>query len=811
MQQSAAPTDRPRHNVLVVDDQPVNIQVLYQALAADHRVLKAGSGAEALRVCRTHRPDLVLLDIVMPGMDGFEVCRQLKNDAATRDIPVIFVTAHDDASHETLGLELGAVDFIVKPVNAAVVRARVNTHLGFARSASLLAATLEASADGILVTDLAGAISSMNRAFIQMWNLPPELLGSASDAAVFDCMRAQLLDPELHATEWARTLPRSEPIVPFKALELAGNRHVERYATPLHINGSLRGQVFSFRDVTQRQRAADELVRLNESLESRILQRTEELEQATHQAQAANRAKSDFLSNMSHEIRTPMNAVIGLACLALKADPNPKQRDCLEKIHRSGLHLLGLVNDILDISKIEAGKFVLEAADFQLASVFENVSCLSVDAAKAKGLTLAFEIDPSLSRALRGDALRLGQVVLNYVGNAIKFTRHGQVRVTATTQQRFDAESLIRIEVQDSGIGLSEAQIGQLFQPFQQVDASSTRNHGGTGLGLAICKQLAELMGGEAGVHSRPGQGSVFWFTARMRFGSPVLAEVPSAPALVPIRDAREVIFGARVLLVEDNRVNQEVACGLLEDAGVVVGIANHGQEALDQLRIDRFDCVLMDVQMPVMDGLQATRLIRADPVFAGLPVLAMTANARTEDRARCIAAGMNDFLTKPVLPDRLYGALAHWLTRRGGAAVREHGGNGAMQPSSEACVALPAPAAATAPGDPGVIDLSILSRAVGGDPDKLRRYRALFVDGLPESMAELEAALGQGDQSALADLGHRMKSSARMVGALGLADLCGSLEELRHGARLGEARAVVEKITHWMARLSADNSATPA
>ena len=811
MPPSTAPTDRPPHTVLVVDDQPVNIQVLYQALAAEHRVLKAGGGAEALRVCRTHRPDLVLLDVVMPGIDGFEVCRQLKADEATRDIPVIFVTAHDDASHETLGLELGAVDFIVKPVNAAVVRARVKTHLGFARSASLLAATLEASADGILVTDLSGGISSMNRAFIHMWNLPPERLGSASHAAVFDLMRAQLLDPAGHGAEWTQTLPRGEPIVAFKALELTGNRHVERYATPLHINGSLRGQVFSFRDVTQRQRAAEALVRLNASLESRILQRTEELEQATHRAQAANQAKSDFLSNMSHEIRTPMNAVIGLAYLALKADPNPKQRACLEQIHGSGLHLLGLVNDILDISKIEAGKFVLEETDFKLSSVFDSVARLSADAAKAKGLTLTFEIDPSLSRAVRGDALRLGQVLLNYVGNAVKFTPQGGVRVAAKTQQRFKSESLIRIEVQDSGIGLTDAQIGQLFQPFHQVDASTTRAHGGTGLGLAVCKQLTELMGGEVGVNSRPGQGSLFWFTARVRFGSPVLAEVASAPDLAPTRSPRDVIRGARILLVEDNVVNQAVACGLLEDAGATVGIASDGQEALDQLRIDRFDCVLMDVQMPVMDGLQATRLIRADPGLAELPVLAMTANARSEDRARCLDAGMNEFLTKPVLPDRLYAALAHWLMRRAGAADRKHGGEGATPLSGAAYVARPASAAASPAGDPGVIDWSILSRSVGADPDKIRRYRTLFVDGLPESIAELESALGQGDQFALADLGHRMKSSARMVGALGLADLCESLEALRHGAKLGEARVVVNNIRRLMARISADTTATPA
>jgi signal transduction histidine kinase len=237
---------------------------------------------------------------------------------------------------------------------------------------------------------------------------------------------------------------------------------------------------------------------VNESLESRILARTRALQDATHLAHAGSRAKSDFLSNMSHEIRTPMNAVIGLAFLALKTDPDPRQRDYLEKIHRSGQHLLSLVNDILDFSKIES--------------------------AKAKGLSLSFEIDPSLSRALRGDPLRLGQVLLNYVGNAIKFTPKGSVRVRASMQQRMESGCLIRVEVEDSGIGLTEAQIAQLFQSFHQVDATTTRQYGGTGLGLAVCKQLAELMGGAVGVRSQPGTGSVFWFTSRVRFGRPATA-----------------------------------------------------------------------------------------------------------------------------------------------------------------------------------------------------------------------------------------------------------------------------------------------
>jgi len=773
------PTASPQPCLLVVDDQPLNIQVLHQAFAADHRVMKALDGAAALDLCRrSHsRPDLILLDVVMPGIDGFEVCRQLKADPLTRDIPVIFVTAHDDVDHETHGLELGAVDFIVKPINVAVVRARVKTHLGFARSNSLLAATLQASSDGILSTDLAGGISSMNQAFAQMWRLPDTLTEAASCETLFACMRGQLSDPASGAFDGTPAAARHEPGDGPQVLELVGNRQVEREVVPLHVNGNLRGQVFIFREVTERRRAADALQRLNGSLESRILARTQELQDAMQGAQAASRAKSDFLSNMSHEIRTPMNAVIGLAFLALKTDPHPKQRAYLEKIQRSGQHLLNLVNDILDFSKIESGKLVLDETDFKLSTVFDSISSVSAESAKAKGLGLRFEIDPSLSRALCGDPLRLGQVLLNYVGNAIKFTPRGEVRVRATTEARFDAECLIRIEVEDSGIGLTEAQMAQLFQSFQQVDTSTTRDHGGTGLGLAVCKQLAELMGGRVGVHSRPGQGSVFWFTSRVRFGAPEVGGLAAAAPALPLGAPRDRLRGARVLLVEDNLLNQEVASGLLEDAGVTVTIAQHGQEALAHLAQGRFDCVLMDLQMPVMDGLQATRLIRADASLAGLPVLAMTANARSEDRARCLEAGMNDFVTKPVLPDRLYAVLAEWLAPR-----------------------------CAAPGcDPDIIDLSLLARQVGGNAQKVNRYGRLFVEALPESLAELQAALAQGQLPMLADLGHRMKSSARMVGALGLATLCESLEDFREGGALADAQCIVDRFPHLMARISAD------
>ena len=787
----------PRPTLLLVDDQPANIQVLYQSLVADYRVLMSTTGAQALALCRAQLPDLVLLDVVMPGMDGHDVCRALKADVATRDIPVIFVTARDDAEQETLALALGAVDFIAKPVNAAVVRARVRTHLGLARSNALLAATQAASVEGTLVADQDGGISHMNAAFTRMWSVPDTLTSEGAHTGVLAWMRDQAADADLYDRRWAAALhlPASEDA--FDAIELKGDRHLERRCRAYRINASLGGHVFSFREVTERRRTAAQLEALNETLELRILERTSELELATRQAQAASHAKSEFLSNMSHEIRTPINGVVGLAHLALAGDLGPALRDKLQKIRDAGLHLLGIVTDILDFSKIEAGKVAIEDIDFRIEEVFSSVSNQTAAAAESKGLTLVFQLDPALDRALRGDPTRIAQVLLNYVSNAIKFSQQGQVIVRAAPLAGAACDGMVRFEVQDSGIGMTEAQVALLFQSFHQADNSTTRRYGGTGLGLAISKQLAALMDGEVGAHSALGQGSMFWFTARLADPSS-LAAASSADA-GGAETPHAAFRGARILLVEDSPLNREVARGLLEAVGAEVHTANDGQQALDCLVKEPFDCVLMDVQMPVMDGLEATRLIRANPDLARLPVLAMTANARQEDRNHCLDAGMDDFVTKPVLPEVLYACLRKWLPER-----PQYTGSGAASPHAPSSVAGAADTSALT-GNPEVIDLSILARAVAGNPQKIRRYAGMFAAAIPETVAELETALASGDLPKLADLGHRLKASSKMVGAMGFAQMCESLEGLRDGGTLVQAGTIVRQMPALLARVRND------
>ncbi|MGL5512470.1 MAG: ATP-binding protein, partial [Sporomusa sp.] len=391
-----------------------------------------------------------------------------------------------------------------------------------------------------------------------------------------------------------------------------------------------------------------------------------ELRLARDAAQESTRAKSEFLANMSHEIRTPMNAILGMIHLVLHTNVTPKQRDYIEKIEQSARALLRIINDILDFSKIEAGKLEMEKIDFSLDDVLTDVKHVIQEHLDNKKLKLIIVTEPGLSNPLQGDPLRLSQVLINLISNAIKFTDHGEIRLTVN--QVVEANNTVKLffSVQDTGIGMKPDQTKRLFSPFTQADTSTTRKYGGTGLGLAISKNLINMMSGEIWCESTPGIGSVFYFTAKFTVPSLPTSMATDVQDITPViagqhDHGRKELNGIRILLAEDNEINQLIATEILSIAGYSVDVANNGKEAIAMLLAGNYDLVLMDIQMPEMDGLTATAEIRKMQRFADIPIIAMTAHAMTDARDKSLETGMNDHITKPIEPDLLYEVIRRW------------------------------------------------------------------------------------------------------------------------------------------------------
>ncbi|MDR0648935.1 MAG: response regulator [Synergistaceae bacterium] len=516
--------------ILIVDDEPVNIQVLSNLLSMqNYSVFKAYSGAEALEMVASHDDfDLVLLDVMMPKMSGYEVCRRLRENHTLFDLPILMLTAKNQRRDIVLGFQSGANDYVQKPFDKDELLARVRT----------------------------------------------------------------LLD----------------------------------------------------------------------------------LKHAMSEAMAANKAKSLFLANISHEVRTPLNALTGLTTLLLKTPMDDRQKDYTEKMYRASTALQGLINDILDFTKIEAGDIKLQCVPFDIKKMFDDLSVFFQERNEGSDIALRLKIDPALPRQVKGDPLRLQQVFINLVDNAYKFTEKGSVTVSATVSKLDGSSVTVDFAVEDTGIGMRPDQIEGIFAAFNQADNSSTRKYGGTGIGLSITRQMVELMGGEISVASEEGKGTKFSFSCK--FETDGLAPEHDEPAK---REGLK-LEGMRVLLVEDNEINAMIAGELLNAVGAAVTTAENGKEALDKLAASRagsdggkpFDLILMDLQMPVMDGYEATKIIKAAPEYRDIPIYALTAHAFPEERDRCLALGMGKHLTKPIDVKAFYAALGEAAAAAGilGTAV---------------------------------------------------------------------------------------------------------------------------------------------
>ncbi len=516
-----------------------------------------------------------------------------------------------------------------------------------------------------------------------------------------------------------------------------------------------------------------EEVRLHqEQLEDRIRARTEEVELAMNRALAASQAKSEFLANISHELRTPMNGVLGMIDVVLDSRLEHEQREHVEAAQQCAYSLLVMLNDLLDLSKIEAGKMVLDKVAFDLRRLLDDAIKIYVAGAQAKGISLIAEVSPEIPEQIVGDPLRIRQILGNLLANAVKFTHHGSIRLRVHAAPGDRDEFEVMLTVSDTGIGIPAEKLSDVFEKFTQADGTIGRQYGGTGLGLAIARQLARMHGGDVTVRSEPGRGSTFEVT--------VLCELPTIDML-PLDDASLLARSPRILVVEDNLVNQKIVKAILAKRGLEVVIANEGGEALEALersrQEQRFGLILMDLQMPGIDGLEATRRIRRDALWVNLPIVAMTAHSMNGDRERCLQAGMNGYISKPINSAHLLATVERFLVTAPARFERAAAIGGPMREA-------------------------LTDRLVAEDADLAQSMRDLLLELTPERLERLRLACDRSDVDSILLEGRRIEQSASLIGLINVSDRARHIEEAGMRRDFGEVRTAIESLAEEIAEL---------